>query len=381
MLISFRRLFHRSFRHKSQLTHLTETVKTFPSSCVPLETRTCDEIVNAFTRVGGIEEGLRSLEALRSEFEDGGLIISSGVLTNLFISFDRGSRVFSRSVDSHTPERFVNRLETTKSLIKLQMLKEKATFRSKMDQSHWVTLIAIFLVGGDVVEATKIIHLLSSTGTTDEELCTLAELAVICAFDTELTILTSDGLRTRDQLEELLASTEEALISSLDTRNNENNHSNIKGVLVQKSISSVLQSVVSSTKITTSGRNMRMKTRQRKACDLSVVVDFAEELNSLSSEGVFSCAFRLSFLEMLFVESVESRLLAQGARLVRLLDGLCTSSRYQKGLLAQEGTVAATGRRWVARLLGTSLQHKKSTVLSNAIKLLRTKSVSEPSGL
>ena len=89
-----KRMFHaymRSFNSKHQSENLKcEIIEKYSMSNADIDKRTCDEIVNAFNRVEGVEGAVWAVQFLTSYASDqfqtphnGELVISSGTLTNI----------------------------------------------------------------------------------------------------------------------------------------------------------------------------------------------------------------------------------------------------------------------------------------------------------
>jgi hypothetical protein len=376
--------------HAFKAQDLDIAVRGFPFLGLPLEMRTCDEIVNAHSRIGGLEAALEALKlvslARRPRSRPQSIAkrpllpsaaaapmaraISISALTNLFIYFDRtwrypnperqflkhisNGRDMSGLLRDHAAV-LAQQLLLDSDMVQLlgtddnaadgaSTLREERETVSVTQLAPWCTLCGAFLCANLSVDAIGILDTASKVLDSNLSRSALVELCTFSSVGQGFPLLTSSA----EKAFLLVTSQLEALDIELHSRNS-------SGTPI--SISSLLLSVPT--------RFLLAKKDSRLSASMSSLVDMIEASTEIE--------MRPSFLECLFNELVSRKLLVQAARILKHLDVvklLPVSSRSyrQMNLMTTDEMKLHLSRKWLAILLKSSLS-KKSSALTQALKM------------
>jgi hypothetical protein len=357
------RAFHsymRSFRRPQQIMKLESVIRTFPYLGIQLDMRTCDEIVNAHCRVGGLTAALDSLSLVSFTSKQVGYsrrtrAISGSALTNLYIYFDKTWR-------NQFPERHIFNFSGEEELSKFilhhsQLLIDQLRFeRHVSDKARDFTLIragfaticGAFLARNDSVEASRVfIGAIEVLGISEYA---ILELSILSAVGKSFPILTSSAPQAYTFIDKKLKQIDIDLLG------------NSSDSVRTPSLSNLVDSIP--------GDYLLSVRDSRTYASLATVVDFLETVVIHHSANLLSV--RASFIASLLMELLDKQLLAQAARVVRIMDRLSFRLSSENVEVAEEAK-ALLARKWVAILLGSSLNKKKSLVLMDALRILKGK--------
>ena len=352
--------------------------------------RTTDEIVNACLRVEGIEQTVQYIEIIKklpsNHYENSYHIMSSSVLTNIFIYFDRKWRRWggqqsecyklTQAVIKDAIE-YENEDNTTHQLMKevscLLDLQDRirGTTSTDMDISRYAVLVAAFIrVNSNLIshsencdkkhlandEFIKLLGSVSKRLKDDEQLIDVLQLAVVMSFDNRFTFLSKDDQKLRNSIQ---------FSEIYRTENGD-----------MPAFSSFLDSC-----FTSAGKTYRSLPTESNSVDIASVMSLLDDESMLEfSRNNQAALISVVFLECLFSEAILKSHFSQGARILRLLDNpyfVNTEGVNTTSLISGSGNhdvKSLIGKKWMARLLGASLNKKKSKVLSDAIQALQKSS-------
>ena len=360
------RVFHsylRSFQNQNplQIETLHKLITNFiTTSNLDLDSRTCDEIINACNRVAGLTLSLTTIDYLSTLPNSGNrninrpLIISFSALTNLFICFDNTWRHkmplnnfdinFGREqIESHSKE-----------LIKMLNFKTN----NKFNKFYWVTIISIFICRKDFNNLSRVLNGVLSTNHPQDVLM-IIEYSILLALDPRLTFLTQRGYDASELLFDKLNELSRSYMYSDD------------GIPTPKSVNKIpsLTAILN----TVPNSYFIYKFNHRIFANVSTIMDFVEFV-STEHPSKSKILFRLSFLESVLSEIIEKDSFKQGARLVKALQFINLQNMPELSLLNNQSfkdIKAVVGRKWAAKLLASSLGSKKSNLLKTTISLLK----------
>lgn len=361
------RAFHsymRSFRRPQQIMKLEAVIRTFPYLGISLDMRTCDEIVNAHCRVGGLASALDSLGLVSFTSKQVGnsrrsRAISGSALTNLYIYFDKTWR-------NQFPERHLLNFSKKEELSTIMLhhshlLIDQLRFERHVSdkagdfglyRAGWATICGAFLARNESLEASRVfVDAIKFLGTSEYA---VLELSVLSALGESFPLLTSTAPQAYTFIDKKLNQIDVELMC------------NFSDSVKTPSISNLVNSLPG---------NYLLSTRDdRNYASLTTVVDFLETIVAHHSANLLPV--RASFIAGLLMELLDKQLLAQAARVVRIMGGLSFRHSSENVELAEESK-ALLARKWVALLLGSSLNKKKSLVLTDALRILKSKRLGE----
>jgi len=353
------RSFHaymRSFRRPAQSPKLDLVIRLFPYLGIPLDMRTCDEIVNAQCRVGGLPAALNALGLVSFSSKQIGVSkrskrsISRSVLTNLFIYFDKTWR-------NSNPERYLS-VGSGSNISALMQFQSQSLMEQMELEPHvsdksadfvtcraeWATLCAAYITKNDSSKASSV--LAAATHVVGSSDYSVLELSIASALGMGFPLLTSSAPKAYQFLDKSLQQVESQLFGGSSEASS------------APPLSSLLARVP---------ENLLLSTRNsRTTASLISIIDLIE----ISAILQGSLSVRASFIASLLSELLNKQLLAQAARVVRVLDKLSFLHSSDNIMVAEEAK-ALLARKWVAILLGSSLNKKKTSVLSDALRVLK----------